>query len=58
MKGWEKDPKGRMKKQNAEKISWFFIYSYRLKKDKERDRAFKAVWRDAKKSDFLKDIIF
>ena len=53
MKGWEKDPKGRIKTKNAEKISWFFIYSYSLKKEKERDKAFKAVWRDAKKSDFL-----
>ena len=43
MKGWEKDPKGRIKEQNAEKISWFFIYSCSLKKEKERDRAFKAV---------------
>ena len=36
----------------------FFIYSYSLKKEKERDRAFKAVYGDAKKSDFLRDIIF
>ena len=43
MKGREKDPKGRIKEQNAEKISWFFIYSYSLKKEKERDMAFKAV---------------
>ena len=31
MKGWEKDPKGRIKEQNAEKISCFFNYSYSLK---------------------------
>ena len=33
MKGLEKDPKGRIKKQYAEKISRFFfvIYSYSLK---------------------------
>ena len=37
MKGWQKDPKGRIKKQNAEEISWFFIYSYSLKKEKERE---------------------
>ena len=42
-KGCEKNPKGRTKKQNAEKISWFFIYSYSLKQEKERDSAFKAV---------------
>ena len=36
----------------------FFIYSYSLKKEKERDRALKAVYVDAKKSDFLRDIIF
>ena len=29
-----------------------------LKKEKERDSAFKAVWRDAKKSDVLRDTIF
>ena len=32
MKGWQKDPKRRIKKQNAEKISWFFNYSYSLNK--------------------------
>ena len=59
MKEWEKDPKGRIKKQNAEKISCFFLSIHTvLKKEKERDSAFKAVWRDAKKSDFLRDTIF
>ena len=44
MKGREKDPKRRIKKQNAEKISWFFIYSYSFKKKEKRGaRPFKAV---------------
>ena len=38
MKGWEKDPKGRIKKQNAKKIPWFFIYSYSLKIKKRKKR--------------------
>ena len=37
MKGREKDPKRRIKKQNAEKISWFFIYSYSFKKKGKRE---------------------
>ena len=57
-KALESQPKGRIKEQNAEKISWFFLYSYSLRKKKERDRVFKEVWGDAKKSDFLSVVIF
>ena len=40
-------------------LSFLFIQLYTVsKKEKERDSAFKAVWRDAKKSDFLRDTIF
>ena len=57
---YEKDPKRRIKKQNAEKISWFFfnLFIQFKKKEKERDRTFKAVSRDAKKNDFLKGHYF
>ena len=40
-------------------VFFFFLSIYTVKKkEKERDRTFKAVSRDAKKNDFLRDTIF
>ena len=42
MKGWQKDPKGRIKKQNAEEISWFFYILIQFKKGKREEQGIQS----------------
>ena len=56
MKDWEKDPKRRIKKQNAEKIPWFFfIYSYSLKKGKREGQGIQSSLRGCKEKRLFKE---